>query len=108
MKTYLQVIFSRLIFSSRICELNTIEVFLQKYGTNQTPSWKPKIDYYRLDGTVPPDTRIKLCNKFNDANNKTTKLVNIFIIVNTNNLCLFQSTSHIKQSGCFRSKFSCC
>ncbi|KAL3273263.1 hypothetical protein HHI36_014717 [Cryptolaemus montrouzieri] len=63
-----------LIFTSSLVELSSIEYFLKLKGTPSCPSWKPRRDYFRMDGTVAPSIRTKMCEIFNDKNNKTLRL----------------------------------
>ncbi|XP_018577757.1 transcriptional regulator ATRX [Anoplophora glabripennis] len=64
-----------LVFSQSLGELNLIEHFLEKEGTSNCHSWKKKIDYCRMDGTVPPALRSTICDLFNDKDNKTLRLL---------------------------------
>lgn len=68
-------IFYRLIFSQSLGELDLIEQFLKTVGTERCSSWKKKIDFSRLDGTVNPGKRTVICDQFNDKTNSTLRLV---------------------------------
>ncbi|XP_049826069.1 transcriptional regulator ATRX homolog isoform X4 [Aethina tumida] len=63
-----------LIFSNHLTEMDCIEYFLKNRGTNGCASWIPGKDYCRMDGTVLPEERASLCNKFNDENNKRLRV----------------------------------
>nr|CAI5870295.1 unnamed protein product [Callosobruchus analis] len=61
-----------LIFSQSLGELDLIEHFLKNCGTSKCPSWKKDVDYTRMDGTVKPESRTGICDRFNEKSN--TKL----------------------------------
>ncbi|KAK9887740.1 hypothetical protein WA026_000056 [Henosepilachna vigintioctopunctata] len=63
-----------LIFTSSLVELSSIEYFLKLKGTPSCPSWKPRRDYFRMDGTVPPSVRTQMCDMFNDTKNKKLRV----------------------------------
>lgn len=58
-----------LIFSTSLFTLDALEYFLRKIK-----NWSLGHDYYRLDGSVPPEVRQKWCREFNAENNIKTKL----------------------------------
>ncbi|KAG6456211.1 hypothetical protein O3G_MSEX009605 [Manduca sexta] len=58
-----------LIFSTSLFCLDTLEYFLKKINC-----WSLGQEYYRLDGSVPPEVRHKWCREFNADNNVKTKL----------------------------------
>ncbi|XP_072388064.1 uncharacterized protein [Diabrotica undecimpunctata] len=64
-----------LVFSQKIIEMDLIEHFLTKVGTKRCSSWKKKVDYYRMDGTVKPEERSFICDKFNDKNSRVKLLL---------------------------------
>lgn len=57
-----------LVFSSSLCELDAIEHFLKLSRTRDMRHWEKNKDYYRMDGTVPPESRKNLCDMFNRDN----------------------------------------
>lgn len=79
-----------LIFSSSLNVLNTIEHFLKiisdvtSASGNQSEEhpaigkfrgiWETGKDYFRFDGNLPLDDRLKYCNVFNDPENKRARL----------------------------------
>ncbi|CAH1279860.1 unnamed protein product [Diabrotica balteata] len=64
-----------LVFSQKIIEMDLIEHFLTKIGTKKCSSWRKKVDYFRMDGTVKPEERSFICDKFNDKNSKVKLLL---------------------------------
>lgn len=69
--TYDQLIilyYFSIVFSQSLSELDLIEHFLKKTATDDT--WTKKMDYHRLDGTVPTEDRSIICDQFNDTSNK--------------------------------------
>lgn len=48
--------------------MDALEYFLKKIN-----NWSLGHDYYRLDGSVPPEVRQKWCREFNAENNYKTK-----------------------------------
>ncbi|XP_063908124.1 transcriptional regulator ATRX homolog isoform X4 [Zophobas morio] len=54
-----------LIFVQFLVELDIIENFLKYHGTENQQSWRPNVDYYRMDGKTPVDDRDTLCRRFN-------------------------------------------
>ncbi|CAH2042167.1 unnamed protein product, partial [Iphiclides podalirius] len=58
-----------LIFSTSLFSMDTLEYFLKRIN-----GWSLGKEYYRLDGSVPPEVRQKWCREFNSPNNTTTKL----------------------------------
>lgn len=58
--------------------MNLIEHFLEKEGTSSCRSWKKKIDYCRMDGTVPPALRSTICDLFNDKDNKKLRFASYY------------------------------
>ncbi|XP_068620687.1 uncharacterized protein [Battus philenor] len=58
-----------LIFSTSLFTLTTLEYFLKKIK-----NWSLGREYYRLDGSVPPEVRQNWCRQFNAESNLTTKL----------------------------------
>ncbi|KAJ8933446.1 hypothetical protein NQ314_014003, partial [Rhamnusium bicolor] len=64
-----------LVFSQSLGELDLIEHFLKKVGTANCPSWQKRLDYFRMDGTVLPEGRYAICDKFNDKENKRMRLL---------------------------------
>ncbi|XP_044759068.1 transcriptional regulator ATRX-like isoform X2 [Coccinella septempunctata] len=63
-----------LIFSSSLVELSSVEFFLKLRGTPSCSNWKSKVDYFRMDGTVPPSVRTTMCDLFNDESNRTLRV----------------------------------
>ncbi|CAH0724284.1 unnamed protein product, partial [Brenthis ino] len=57
-----------LIFSTSLYTMDALEYFLRR------KSWSLGKEYYRLDGSVPPEVRQKWCREFNAPANTTTKL----------------------------------
>lgn len=53
--------------------MNAIEYYLKKRRI-ENRCWLKDIDYYRLDGTVPPEERNHLCNSFNNPENMKAKV----------------------------------
>ncbi|KAJ8925650.1 hypothetical protein NQ315_009495 [Exocentrus adspersus] len=64
-----------LVFSQSLGEMDLIEHFLIKVGTAKCRSWQKKIDYARMDGTVPPVLRSTICDLFNDKDNSKLRLL---------------------------------
>ncbi|XP_050504552.1 transcriptional regulator ATRX-like isoform X3 [Diabrotica virgifera virgifera] len=64
-----------LVFSQKIIEMDLIEHFLAKIGTKGCRSWRKKVDYYRMDGTVKPEERSCICDRFNEKNSKVKLLL---------------------------------
>ncbi|XP_018321454.1 transcriptional regulator ATRX isoform X2 [Agrilus planipennis] len=62
------------VFSNSLNELDGIEHFLKLVGTPSCKVWRNKIDYYRMDGTIKPDSRMSLCMSFNNPKNTQTKV----------------------------------
>ena len=69
-----------LVFSQSLLSLSLIQDFLEKEDAKHDPtakddsdvvsylgSWKQGKDYFRMDGSTPPDQRKKWCNYFNKA-----------------------------------------
>ncbi len=68
-----------LVFSQSLLSLDLIESFLEKTSREQELSgtlgtWKPGKDYFRMDGSTPPDTRKKWCSYFNNKNHTDCRL----------------------------------
>ncbi|CAH0550276.1 unnamed protein product [Brassicogethes aeneus] len=63
-----------LVFSINLSEMDCVEHFLKKYGTAHCPSWSKNQDYFRMDGTVPPEERASMCSAFNNPKNKRLRL----------------------------------
>ena len=66
-----------LVFSQSLLSLDLIEKFL--YHSEQEDSsidwtWKNGKDYYRMDGSTPPDMRKKWCNYFNNKKHTDMRL----------------------------------
>lgn len=59
-----------LVFSSSIAELDLIEYFLKDRTLTANKTWIHGSDYFRMDGTVAPEVRMKYCNAFNDKSNR--------------------------------------
>ncbi|CAG9860347.1 unnamed protein product [Phyllotreta striolata] len=64
-----------LVFSQNLSELDLIEHFLKKLGTEKSKTWTKDIDYFRMDGTVTPEQRSYICDSFNDKHRKSVKLL---------------------------------
>ncbi|KAG5899552.1 Protein CHROMATIN REMODELING 20, partial [Gonioctena quinquepunctata] len=64
-----------LVFSQCLSELDLIEHFLNTVGTRKCPSWKKKVDYSRMDGTVSIEDRSLICDIFNDTENVKMRLL---------------------------------
>ncbi|CAH1116490.1 unnamed protein product [Phaedon cochleariae] len=64
-----------LVFSQCLGELDLIEHFLKTFGTRKCASWQKKVDYYRMDGTVSPEDRSFICDKFNNPDNSRIRLL---------------------------------
>ncbi|GLV36408.1 XNP [Carabus blaptoides fortunei] len=62
-----------LVFSSSITELDLIEYFLKK-RTSLDKIWIHGSNYFRMDGTVAPEVRMKYCNAFNNKKNTQAML----------------------------------
>ncbi|XP_061384127.1 uncharacterized protein LOC116771955 isoform X2 [Danaus plexippus] len=58
-----------LIFSTSLYTMDALEFFLRRDN-----KWALGRDYYRLDGSVPPEVRQKWCREFNAPHNTHTKL----------------------------------
>ncbi|XP_061721134.1 uncharacterized protein LOC133527946 isoform X2 [Cydia pomonella] len=58
-----------LIFSTSLITMDSLEYFLKKIN-----NWSLGQEYYRLDGSVPPEVRQKWCREFNAEHNYKTKL----------------------------------
>ncbi|XP_013187647.2 uncharacterized protein LOC106132696 [Amyelois transitella] len=58
-----------LIFSTSLFTMDALEFFLRKIN-----KWSLGQEYYRLDGSVPPEVRQKWCREFNAEHNHKTKL----------------------------------
>lgn len=54
-------------------EMDAIELTLKK-RTIDNRTWKKGIEYYRMDGTVPPEERNNICDSFNNPNNTKAKV----------------------------------
>ncbi|XP_055542368.1 transcriptional regulator ATRX homolog [Wyeomyia smithii] len=76
-----------LIFSGFVMVLNMVEHFMKKIDeqatnpkaalhglTNFRGPWRPEIDYYRIDGGTAKSTRHEMVTKFNDLNNRVTRV----------------------------------
>lgn len=50
--------------------MDAIEYVLKKRITADNKNWRKGINYYRMDGTVPPEERNNICDSFNNPNNK--------------------------------------
>lgn len=61
----------RLIFSQSHAEMDNLEKFLV-----ETLQYKNKRDYYRMDGTISPEVRTHMCDRFNNPDNQDIKYVN--------------------------------
>lgn len=68
------MIFCSLIFSNSIPEIDAIECFLKK-RTVECRQWKRGKDYFRMDGTVPPEERSIICDAFNNSENTKAKVL---------------------------------
>ncbi|CAH1640165.1 unnamed protein product [Spodoptera littoralis] len=68
-----------LIFSTSLFCLDALEYFLKKMK-----DWSLGNEYFRLDGSVPPEVRQKWCREFNADSNTKTKL----FLVSTRAGCL--------------------
>ncbi|XP_012269869.2 transcriptional regulator ATRX-like [Athalia rosae] len=76
-----------LVFSQSLYALSLIEEFLGKVDDEtqngkepnelldgHTGSWSPGLDYFRLDGQTPPETRSQCCKIFNNPKNSRARL----------------------------------
>lgn len=71
------------IFSTYVEVLNVVEYFMQQIDQRNGKAgldsfvgpWRKNEDYYRLDGSTKKKQRHAMINKFNDVNNKRTKLM---------------------------------
>lgn len=61
----------RLIFSQSHAEMDNLEKFLV-----ETLQYKNKRDYYRMDGTVSPEVRTQMCDRFNNPDERDIKYFN--------------------------------
>lgn len=68
--SYFNLSYFSLIFSQSIAEMDCIEHFLKIVGTTQCPNWQENVDFIRMDGRCPPEKRYRLCDAFNDQENK--------------------------------------
>ncbi|ERL88266.1 hypothetical protein D910_05653, partial [Dendroctonus ponderosae] len=59
-----------LIFTHSYAEMDNLELFL-----SESLQFVKYVDYYRMDGTIIPEARSVICNKFNDPNNSQVKCV---------------------------------
>ncbi|XP_048518191.1 transcriptional regulator ATRX isoform X4 [Dendroctonus ponderosae] len=57
-----------LIFTHSYAEMDNLELFL-----SESLQFVKYVDYYRMDGTIIPEARSVICNKFNDPNNSQVK-----------------------------------
>ncbi|XP_060536010.1 transcriptional regulator ATRX-like isoform X3 [Cylas formicarius] len=64
-----------LIFSQNLAELDCLEHFLNHRGTSTQPIWTKGQDYCRMDGTVFPEDRVVMCDRFNDQKNSRLRLL---------------------------------
>lgn len=53
--------------------MDAIEYNLKKRSI-ENRSWKKGVEYYRMDGTVPPEERNNICDSFNNASNTKAKV----------------------------------
>lgn len=67
MKTLI-VRFFRLIFAQFHAEMDILETFLV-----ERLKYKKDCDYYRMDGTISPEVRTHMCDRFNNKANKNVK-----------------------------------
>ena len=74
-----------LVFSQSLLSLNLIEEFLAKIDEENCRAsdsasdtyvgrWRQGKDYFRMDGSTPPDQRKKWCNYFNKESNHAMRL----------------------------------
>ncbi|XP_059093491.1 transcriptional regulator ATRX-like isoform X2 [Tigriopus californicus] len=74
-----------LVFSQSLLSLDLIEDFLARAGQNTATAedstlmsylgtWVHGKDYFRMDGSTPPDTRKRWCNYFNKTTNHRMRL----------------------------------
>lgn len=96
-----------LIFSHYLTSLNLIEEFLTDWDKEAVASskphrrWRKNMEYFRIDGSVSTDDRLRQCNKFNEDNCRYVNLL-IFILsqsylaIPTRDLVIFLHISRFK------------
>ncbi|VEN43708.1 unnamed protein product, partial [Callosobruchus maculatus] len=94
-----------LIFSQSLGELDLIEHFLKNCGTSKCPSWKKDVDYTRMDGTVKPESRTGICDRFNNKSNTKLRLLLISIRVGGLGLNLTAANRVITMTVCWNPSY---